>query len=584
MPEAGPARPGPLAWNGTVATGPNAAPGPRPAAAEPAAPSTVPPPSPGADRTTPYGAPPAPADPGGAGPTAGFAVGGRYELGDVIARGGMGVLYAATDRTFGREVAVKLLRAEFVGTPVADRFFVEARITGQLEHPGIPPAHDVGTLPDGRPFLAMKLIKGQTLSALLRERAGPGDDLDRFLRLFEQVCLAVAFAHARGVVHRDLKPDNVMVGAFGEVQVMDWGLAKRLADPEAGPPPAAGAGPAAVPDATRYGTVLGTLAYMPPEQARGETGRLDARSDVFGLGAVLCEILTGAPPYTGPGREAVWRKAAAGDLADARVRVGRSPGPRLVNELALRCLAADPARRPAHAGEVAASLRSVLRFLEKAGRASELEDATAEADERQKAARRRAAMFTRLGLAGLLAGAAAAGISQCNAGSREEAAREWAAAADRRRAAAARELFPVALDGLARDVGAGLFRRGWDRDGREKSAARVRLLLGDQAPKDQARGHLALAAAAAATPDDALAEANWRAAADRYRAAVPEHTDVELACAALGWPFPEPLDRAVRDQARGRLRAGLHKGGLPEPLRQKAEKALAAADKAAKPP
>ena len=115
-----------------------------------------------------------------------------------------------------------------VGT--ARRFVDEARITGQLQHPGIPPVHDLGTLPDGRPFLAMKLIKGRTLDALLRDRPDPAADRGRFVAAFEQVCQAVGYAHAHRVIHRDLKPANVMVGAFGEVQVMDWGLAKVLAD------------------------------------------------------------------------------------------------------------------------------------------------------------------------------------------------------------------------------------------------------------------------------------------------------------------------------------------------------------------
>src|SRR5262245_63094348 len=111
---------------------------------------------------------------------------------------------------------------------MARRFADEARITAQLQHPAIPPVHEVGTLPDGRPFLAMKLIKGQTLDALLASRPEPSVERGRFVAVFEQLCQAVAYAHAHGVIHRDLKPSNVMVGAFGEVQVMDWGLAKVL--------------------------------------------------------------------------------------------------------------------------------------------------------------------------------------------------------------------------------------------------------------------------------------------------------------------------------------------------------------------
>jgi serine/threonine protein kinase len=155
----------------------------------------------------------------------------RYVLRDEIARGGMGVIYRATDRALGREVAVKVLQERFaLDSGVARRFADEARIAAQLQHPAIPPVHDLGTLPDGRPFLAMKLIKGQTLERLLESRADPSSERGRFVAVFEQVCQAIAYAHAHHVIHRDLKPANVMVGAFGEVQVMDWGLAKVLTE------------------------------------------------------------------------------------------------------------------------------------------------------------------------------------------------------------------------------------------------------------------------------------------------------------------------------------------------------------------
>src|SRR5262245_44244382 len=150
-----------------------------------------------------------------------------YELFGEVGRGGMGVVYRARDLSLDRDVAVKLLQDDFpADSPVARRFADEARITAQLQHPGIPPVHDLGTLPDGRPFLAMKLIKGSTLDHLLAARPDPAHGRGRFMAAFEQVCQAVGYAHAHAVIHRDLKPANVMVGAFGEVQVMDWGLAK----------------------------------------------------------------------------------------------------------------------------------------------------------------------------------------------------------------------------------------------------------------------------------------------------------------------------------------------------------------------
>jgi tetratricopeptide (TPR) repeat protein len=151
-----------------------------------------------------------------------------YELLGEIGRGGMGVVYRARDAALDRDVAVKLLTEHYpADAPVVRRFLNEARITGQLQHPGIPAVHQVGTLPDGRPFLAMKLIKGSTLDDILRRRPDPSADRGRLLAVFEAICQAVGYAHAHGVLHRDLKPSNVMVGAFGEVQVMDWGLADQ---------------------------------------------------------------------------------------------------------------------------------------------------------------------------------------------------------------------------------------------------------------------------------------------------------------------------------------------------------------------
>ena len=157
-----------------------------------------------------------------------------YELISEIGRGGMGVVYRARDTALDRDVAVKLLSERYAPNSVpVQRFLSEARITGQLQHPGIPAVHQVGTLADGRPFLVMKLIKGSTLETILKHRPDPSADYGPAaggLAIFEAVCQAVGYAHAHRVIHRDLKPANVMVGAFGEVQVMDWGLAKVLGD------------------------------------------------------------------------------------------------------------------------------------------------------------------------------------------------------------------------------------------------------------------------------------------------------------------------------------------------------------------
>src|SRR5262249_23822508 len=179
-------------------------------------------------------------------------------------------------------------------------------------------------------YFTMKLVKGRTLAALLAERTDPTQDRMRWLKVFEQVCQTVAYAHARGVLHRDLKPANVMVGSFGEVQVMDWGLAKVLPEGGATADEASRAGPHAAeatlidtgsrPD-TQAGSVLGTPAYMAPEQARGEVERVDERADVFGLGAILCQVLTGRPPFVAAQGQAV-RQAARGGPAGALAPLG----------------------------------------------------------------------------------------------------------------------------------------------------------------------------------------------------------------------------------------------------------------------
>ncbi len=265
------------------------------------------------------------------GGTAPLAAPPGYELLEEVGHGGMGVVYRAREIAFDRDVAVKFLQGRFqADSPAARRFLDEARITGQLQHPAIPPVHHIGTLPDGRPFLAMKLIRGETLADLLaKEPTHRG----QFVPVFAQVCQAVAYAHSCKVIHRDLKPANVMVGAFGEVQVMDWGLAKELGQPPRSEPTEAEKPPGPLdssdPDATTdqrpadtdsltvAGQSMGTPAYMPPEQARGQLDRIDCRADVFALGGILCAILAGRPPYTGKSVAEVLGKALTAELGEA---------------------------------------------------------------------------------------------------------------------------------------------------------------------------------------------------------------------------------------------------------------------------
>ncbi len=280
-----------------------------------------------------------------------------YEIRTQLAVGGMGIVYWAWDHHLHRDVAVKLLRSEHrFEKDLIGRFVNESQIMCRLQHPGIPPVYDSGFCADGRPYYAMKLVKGITLTELNRRRGWGNADI---LAIFVQVCHALDYAHCQGVAHLDVKPSNIMVGAFGEVYLMDWGLA-RFRGNEA----AVGAFTrrAALSSDDRadagslgeFDSIRGTPAYMPPEQAKGE--RVDARADIFGLGAILCELLTGLPPYEGDSTRQVFGQATKAKTEAAFRRLdGAAVDPRLVR-LTKRCLAASPGERPRSAGDVAKEL------------------------------------------------------------------------------------------------------------------------------------------------------------------------------------------------------------------------------------
>jgi serine/threonine protein kinase len=246
--------------------------------------------------------------------------GGRYELREPVGQGGMGTVYRAFDRTLEREVAVKVLRAGLGDPAAASRLAREARILARLEHPGVVPVHDAGVLPDGRVFYVMKLVRGERL-----ERVAQSVSSAELLRLFLRVCETVGFAHAQGVIHRDLKPSNVMVGPFGEVLVLDWGIARLTGDPAPGAvqagPPAAGFSAPLVPRGGREqadtapGTVLGTPGFMAPEQAQGWHHLVDDRTDVYALGAILRALLEpdGRPARVAPALVSIRSRAMAPD-------------------------------------------------------------------------------------------------------------------------------------------------------------------------------------------------------------------------------------------------------------------------------
>lgn len=258
----------------------------------------------------------------------------RYTLLEVLGEGGMGTVYRGHDELLDREVAIKVVRAVAGpgSTALAERLRAEARVLASLEHPGIVPVHDAGVLPDGRAFHVMKRVQGETLETALDRIP----ELDRRLGILERVADAVAFAHRRGVVHRDLKPGNVMIGDFGEVLVLDWGVAKVLGTTDGEPGPAG----ASAPGVTNPGVVMGTPGFMAPEQIAAVA--VDQRADVYALGALLA-FLAGDPP----------KQAGADGSGNTAVRAL----PRPLRAIAERCLARAPHDRYPDAAEVAEEIR-----------------------------------------------------------------------------------------------------------------------------------------------------------------------------------------------------------------------------------
>ena len=235
----------------------------------------------------------------------------KYTFVKELGRGGMGTVYLAEDRELDRLVAIKVLNTSEVTDDLRDRMIREAQIIARLEHPGIVPVHDVGALPDGRVFYAMKYVRGSRLD----EYAAQNSFLRDRLRKFQAACDAVAFAHAHGVIHRDLKPQNIMIGSFGEVLVLDWGVAKIRSlffKPQMNTDSHGliCENPCHFVAETMDGTVIGTRDYMSPEQARGEVDQLDERSDFYSLGAVLHFLLKDKPEIS-KSAKAICAKATA---------------------------------------------------------------------------------------------------------------------------------------------------------------------------------------------------------------------------------------------------------------------------------
>jgi serine/threonine-protein kinase len=282
----------------------------------------------------------------------------RYRLGPVLGHGGMGEVLTATDQQIGREVAIKRIRTGYQSGDGEQRFLREARIQGRLEHPAIVPVHELSTDADGQPYFVMKKLAGETLASVLGRRS-PVASRQRLLRAFVDVCLAIEFAHTKGVVHRDLKPANIMLGDFGEVYVLDWGVARirdDVADPARPPIDSASVAPGDQLE-TVTGTMLGTPGYMAPEQIRGDD-KLDGRADVYALGAILFEILVGLPLHP-PGPLALNTTLVGIELRPSR-RAPELALPPELDAVVERACALEPAERFATARELADKVTAFL--------------------------------------------------------------------------------------------------------------------------------------------------------------------------------------------------------------------------------
>ncbi len=280
-----------------------------------------------------------------------------YDIEAMLARGGMGTIYRAIDRKLNRPVAMKVL--EESRTPWITRFEREATITARLQHPNIVPVHDYGELEDGRRFYTMKLVEGRALSQVIREAhtpAGSGLSLSALLRFLCQVCDAMDHAHSQGVIHRDLKPSNIMIGEFNQVWLLDWGLVHRVTADEAergvGPPDRT---PLIDSESSRAGEVMGTPAYMAPEQAGEAQLQVSAAVDVYAIGAILVEVLTGRPPYAGEPPDRIIGHLRSGVMPE--LRTGGWAIPRPLRSVVRRAMNPDPAVRYRSAGALAEDVR-----------------------------------------------------------------------------------------------------------------------------------------------------------------------------------------------------------------------------------
>lgn len=287
----------------------------------------------------------------------------RYQDRGRLGRGGMGEVRLCQDLRIGRDVALKVIRDERAAKPQARaRFFKEARVQGQLEHPAVVPVYDLGATDGGRPYFTMRRVGGRTLADILRLDGDDAYSRRRLLSAFSQVCLAVDYAHERGIVHRDLKPSNIMFGDFGEVYVLDWGLAKTVDEEEAAP----SQDPVSFDDLggsaeTIEGEVLGTPGYMAPEQLDGVHGNVGPHADIYALGAILFELLTSEPLH--PRKTPQQAVGSTIDGADARTHA-RYPDLQVPPELEAICVRATRYERAERFASVRELQQALERFLD----------------------------------------------------------------------------------------------------------------------------------------------------------------------------------------------------------------------------
>ena len=275
----------------------------------------------------------------------------HYEIVEEIGRGGSGIVYRAKDLDLQRHVAIKLLYSSLSDRPeTIQRFVKEAFVMGALQHPGIAHVFECGFTECGRPFTVMKLVEGESFDQLLSEKEGKEENFESLFSIFRKVCNTVAYVHSQGVLHLDLKPANIMVGSFGEVYIMDWGLSRALEELET-IQQVDGASKPQLSHAAQMRRLTGTPKYMAPEQANVKT--VDMQTDVFALGAILCRILTGRAPYTGETQHEIIQKAQKADLTEAIDVLDSCNQNRILVQLAKRCLQANRLDRPRSAKVVA---------------------------------------------------------------------------------------------------------------------------------------------------------------------------------------------------------------------------------------